>query len=114
MNVCVADEAALGWDDPRWAQAGITYRMLDYWTVVGYVRVVGDNAQPGSGFKRAWSAYEYQIARRIRRLTRAGVRLDVAAAAARKAVEVLDAEGSPLVYQVVVSLDDGNGVRLMF
>jgi hypothetical protein len=64
---------------------GLTVRQLDYWATKHYLRPV--EASPGSGFKRRWPAVEREVARLMLRLITAGLAVDVAAAAARVAIE---------------------------
>lgn len=83
------------------AHLPMSYRQIDYWTRVGYVRAV--EPTPGSGTAREWSPTELAIANRIYLLVNAGLSLVVAARVARTAVE----EGSlivPLRGDVVIVL----------
>lgn len=63
--------------------AGITYRELDYWTRVGYLRA--EPRPEGSGYDRDFPAGEVTVAVTIRRLRDAGVKVAVAARVARNA-----------------------------
>lgn len=72
---------------------GLTYRQLDYWTRVGYLRPV--DPTPGSGGAREWPELEVEVAGVIVRLLRAGLRLDVAARAARE--QAYDRDGHVLL-----------------
>lgn len=67
------------------AEAGITYRQLDYWTRNGWLHA--DVDRPGSGITRDWPLPEIAIARLMGRMTRAGLIPEVAAQAARALVE---------------------------
>ena len=77
------DVEFLRWDDPRWGEAHLTYRRVDYWTRLGYLRVLGDEPNPGSGFTRRWPISEYRIACRMAKLIDAGFILAAAAELAR-------------------------------
>jgi DNA-binding transcriptional MerR regulator len=55
---------------------GITYRQLDHWVTQGYLFAGG---RTGSGNPREWPLAEIEVARRMVRLVRAGLRPDVAA-----------------------------------
>jgi hypothetical protein len=70
-----------GYDDPRWAEFGVTYRQLDYWTRHGLLS--SDPPTPGSGTARRWSETEVEVAARLVRLLAAGLSLRVAAGVAR-------------------------------
>ena len=63
------------------ASLGITYRKLDYWTRLNHIRPV--DAEPGTGVPREWPPAELEIARRMGRLTDAGIAVEVAAPFAR-------------------------------
>lgn len=60
---------------------GITYRQLDYWARRGYLRPI--NGFSGSGRDREWPPAEVTIARRMGRLTAAGISPGQAAVFAR-------------------------------
>lgn len=60
---------------------GITYRQFSYWTQTGYLRPV--NPDPGSGRLLEWPPAELEIARRMGRLTAAGLTVAFAASMAR-------------------------------
>ena len=60
---------------------GITYRQLDYWTRQGHLKPKQD--APTSGAPRKWPLAELEIARRMARLTAAGIAVENAAAFAR-------------------------------
>lgn len=62
--------------------AGITYRELDYWTRTGRLRTLTD-ATPGQGHGRMWQPGEVEVAALTKRLTDAGLKLDVAFTVAR-------------------------------
>lgn len=66
---------------------GVTYRQIDYWTRVGYLRP--SEATPGSGIAREWPDAEVAVAALIRRLTLAGLDLRTAARVAREQAESL-------------------------
>ncbi len=68
--------------DPRWAEAGLTYRQLWRWTTWGYLQCVG-NPSPGSGNLRRWPESEIAIAARMLRLIEDGFTLRAAAKRAR-------------------------------
>lgn len=65
--------------------AGITYRRLDLWERAGYLRAArtrrGQQRRPG--LRRSWPQRELEVARRMGRLTRAGIPAPLAAAIAR-------------------------------
>lgn len=61
---------------------GLTYRQLDYWTRLGYVKTDGAPS-PGSGGRRAWPAEELEIAARMVKLRDEGYELRLAAKRAR-------------------------------
>ena len=60
---------------------GITYRQLDYWVWQGYLRPA--DPTPGTGVPREWPEAELEIARRMGRLTTAGLTPAAAAVIAR-------------------------------
>jgi hypothetical protein len=72
----------VGFDDSRWAAAGVSARRLGYWTMRGYLRTVGDPT-PGSGFHRRWPVGEIGVAARMVRAVAAGLMPEAAAVAAR-------------------------------
>lgn len=82
---------------------GISFRQLDTWTNAGYLRAFKRHAT-GSGHPREWSMAELIVAKRIKRLVAAGLRLNVAAAVAR---ESLDGQG-----EWVKELGDGVSLTL--
>lgn len=61
---------------------GLTYRRLDYWTRVGYLRP--ERPTPGSGYARGWSEEELRVAAAIFRLTESGLSVAQAAPLARR------------------------------
>jgi DNA-binding transcriptional MerR regulator len=61
---------------------GITYRQLDYWTRQGHLKPRQD--APSSGVPRKWPLAELEVARRMARLTDAGLAVERAAAFARE------------------------------
>jgi DNA-binding transcriptional MerR regulator len=61
-------------------ELGITYRQLDYWTRKGHLHPLND---VGTGIAREWTEAELEIARRMGRLTAAGVPVERAATFAR-------------------------------
>jgi hypothetical protein len=63
------------------AALGITYRQLDMWARNGYLH---PQVYGGSGTARGWPAAEAEIARRMGRLTAAGLTVERAAAFARE------------------------------
>ena len=85
MTTCVDEATSIGWDDPRWLAAGITFRMLDYWTRTEYLTT--DGAQcPGSGKLRRWPLAELEVAVRAKRLINVGFSLAAAFEHARRGV----------------------------
>jgi hypothetical protein len=81
--VIAVEELHVGATDPCWAAIGVTPRMLEYWTVNGYL-VVASDVRPGSGNARFWPAEEVAVAERIVRLRAVGLPLDLAADIARQ------------------------------
>lgn len=83
---------------------GLTRRQVDHWATKGWLRPT--KASPGSGIHREWPAVEREVARLMGRLVHAGLAVDVAAAAARVAVEqdmdeITIAEGITLALREV-------------
>jgi hypothetical protein len=64
------------------SELGITYRQLNYWVMQGHLRPRQDSRS--QGFPRRWPAGELEIARRMARLTNAGLAVERAAAFARE------------------------------
>jgi hypothetical protein len=54
------------------AEARVTWRQLDHWTRLGYLRTLSEQI-PGIGHDRIWPSSEVQIARTMARLTAAGI-----------------------------------------
>jgi DNA-binding transcriptional MerR regulator len=50
--------------------SGATYRQLDYWIKLGYLKP--DNAKDGSGSQRTWNGTEVAVAHLMIRLLRVG------------------------------------------
>lgn len=75
-------EDLVRFDDPRWAQVGLTYRQLDYWTTNGYLSTAYET-NPGSGHARRWPASEIDVAGRIVALIGLGFTARAAAGMAR-------------------------------
>lgn len=90
----VPDGYAVIWD---LIGSALTYRKLDHWTRKGYLQAL--NPDPGSGFRRYWSAEEAQVAVAMGGLVAAGITVAAAHRAARN--EGWLAEG----VRVVVSSD---------
>jgi hypothetical protein len=67
---------------------GLTYRQLDYWTRVGYLRAA--DPTPGTGQAREWPEMEVVVAALMLRLLQAGLVLAVAARVAREQSYDLD------------------------
>jgi MerR HTH family regulatory protein len=70
-------------------ELGISYRQLDYWVRRGYLRperrtARGGKYGGGQGVSRRWPAAELEIARRMARLTAAGITPERAAVFARE------------------------------
>lgn len=65
------------------AATGATYRQVDYWTRVGYLRP--PEPTPGSGAQRAYPPAEVRVAALMVALVNAGVEVGAAALAARTA-----------------------------
>lgn len=105
MMVTVDDLVTVGTTQAA-VEAGISARQLDYWIRCGYVRAVG--AGRGSGSRTLLSRRELQVLALTGRLARAGLALDVAAAAAR----VLSDEPEKPFYLgdgLALSVDEGMG-----
>jgi hypothetical protein len=83
---------------------GITARQVDYWTRQGYLR--STEPLPGSGHRRRWPLAEQSIARFMVVLIRSGIKVEVAAEAARQAVESGVTEFT-LQEGVILTWDDG-------
>ena len=68
------------------ADLGITYRQLDHWSRMGYLRPVRlDRGRGGgTGSPRVWPPGELQVARLMGRLTAASIQPSLAAVVARK------------------------------
>lgn len=63
-------------------ELGITYRQLNHWVIRGYLRP--DHARRTSGIARTWPEAELEVARRMARLTAAGISPEVACKFARE------------------------------
>lgn len=63
-------------------RTGITYRQLDHWTRIGYLRP--DNGSPGSGNSRRYPATEADVADLMARLVGIGMAPKQAHTIARK------------------------------
>lgn len=105
MLNALAIEAAPDWvgsSDPRWREAGISYRQLDYWTQVGFLQTYTE-PRPGSGRPRRWPVEELEIGLKMAKLLQAGMRVDFAADLARMMVErnLFVAEAAPGVLVAV-------------
>ena len=74
--------------DELCAVAGCTYRQLHYWATRGFI--TGESLKLGSGYQHAWGRREARVVRVMTRLVKAGVRPDVAGAAAREAKNLGD------------------------
>lgn len=79
------------------ADAGLTYRQLDYWTNKGYL--YSTNSGCGSGHERHWPDSELRVAATMRRLVEAGLTVKAAHTVARG--------GSELAPGVRVLVDSG-------
>jgi hypothetical protein len=78
-------EACIEWRHVK-AELGITYAQLDTWTRRGWLHPEHPPSRygdAGSGAPRRWPAAELEIARRMGRLTGAGLAASAAAAFAR-------------------------------
>jgi hypothetical protein len=90
------------------AHVGVSYRRLDYWARMGYLRPHGEGC--GSGRRRAWSEPELRVASVMARLVDAGLALPIAAAVARQIVESANPTGyarlaEGVYLSVVVDID---------
>lgn len=88
----------VGWDDPCWANAGISVRRLDYWTSNGLLHVAGAS-NPGSGYTRRWPLAEVAVAALMVRLVDAGMSPTAAERVAR---------GGELAPGIRVIIDGGD------
>lgn len=68
---------------------GLTYRQVDYWTRMGWLRTV-TAPTPGSGYWRAYPRAEVRVAHLMVAMANAGVAVQVAAEAARRATVVAE------------------------
>lgn len=67
---------------------GISGRQVDYWTRQSYLFAVEPKpGKTGSGHRRRWPVSEREIARLMARMISAGLSVEVAAKAAREAIE---------------------------
>lgn len=67
---------------------GATYRQVNYWVMRGYLRP--EHETPGPGEPRRWPAVEREVARRMARLTAAGLPAELAAVFARESWPAMD------------------------
>jgi hypothetical protein len=70
----------------RPAELGITYRQLDHWTRLGYLRPVQPHwniRSGGTGYARQWPESELAIAASMGRLIRLGLTVEAAHRVAR-------------------------------
>ena len=65
---------------------GATYRQVDHWTSLGYLRARAAKANPGSGNPRDYTPREVEVAEAMAALVRHGVEPKVAARLARRLV----------------------------
>jgi DNA-binding transcriptional MerR regulator len=79
-------------------ELGISYRQLDHWARVGYLRPV--EMHPGSGRGRIWPANEYAVAALIVRLKAAGFELATAAELARELVAEWSTLGTDAMAEI--------------
>lgn len=63
-------------------RTGLTYRQLDYWVRKGWLRPA--RKANGSGSRRGWTRRELDVAVVMCRLVDAGLKVDIAAIAARE------------------------------
>lgn len=84
-------------------EAGITYRQCDFWIRAGYLRPgrLRQRERHGSGSPRSWTKDELEVARRMGRLTRAGIPASLAASVARSGKD--RAEIAPGIWIEVAS-----------
>jgi hypothetical protein len=96
-------------------ELGITYRQLNYWVMQGYLRPKQDARL--SGVPRRWPAAEIEIAKRMARLTDAGVIPERAAVFARQSwpkgeiapgivIEVTGEPGIPVAEEIALAIED--------
>jgi hypothetical protein len=89
---------------PAWAaEAGVTYRQLDYWTRRGWIRADGHGK--GSGRPRCWPALERSTATLMARLVGVGFHPAAAAPIARARARAQDPIGIDLGAGVSVHLE---------
>lgn len=96
------EQAVWGWQSVC-RIADISYRQLDYWTTLGYLKPFTD-ANPGSGNERYYNKTELEIAKEGSRLIRAGFKTKEALEVARLLV-VLDQPVSTHDGLITVSRD---------
>lgn len=66
--------------------AGATYRQIDHWTTLGYLRASRGTSNPGSGNPRTYTPREIEVAEAMTALVHQGVDPKVAARLARRLV----------------------------
>lgn len=106
------------------SELGITYRQLDTWSRCGWLRPEhppSRHGDSGSGAPRRWTEEELEIARRMGRLTSAGLAVANAAAFARGSwpageigpglVLTAAGPGLPPVLAAAVELEDAEAGR---
>lgn len=93
-----ADEATWLTTPEVTEQAGISVRQASYWTDLGFLRPEGDG---GSGKPWRWPEAEAEIARRMGRLTAAGLPLEWAAQFARS-----DWPSGPLAPGITITVTE--------
>jgi DNA-binding transcriptional MerR regulator len=69
-------------------RSGLTYRQVDHWCARGYLRP--DEAHPGVGYARNFTADEVRIAVVMARLTRKGISVETAECIARSGPDLGD------------------------
>ena len=85
MTASLSEENRQAGTDARPAELGITYKQLDHWVCCGYLHPDRHWAGRGwgSGSPRVWPVEELEIARRMGRLTAAGIPPKLAASFSR-------------------------------
>ena len=65
---------------------GASYRQVDHWTTLGYLKARRGTANPGHGFRRDYTPREVEVAEAMAALVKQGVEPKVAARIGRRLV----------------------------